>query len=54
MNYEYGIRWHAQRDFEPPHRWGMTKKEAYKWIKDGMPVGYFNVIRRKLGEWEKA
>ena len=55
-NYEYGILYDRHRD--NPHRVGMTEEEAYQWIGEWVEMGgkreTFSVIRRTLGQWERA
>jgi len=55
--YEYAVRsiWDPI-DKEPPHRKGLTREEAHKWVKDWVAEGgnprTFVVIRRHMGHWE--
>lgn len=54
--YEYGIAMDGAVD--DPHRTGMSEAVARKWIaelvEDGGPSDLFTIIRRPIGNWEKA
>lgn len=53
--YDYGI-WHNREDYL--HRGPMTASEARIWIDDwlddGGRSGIWSIVRRPVGEWEKA